>query len=66
MFGSGWYTGKAGGVLPRQPAEDFCVGHDSQAVIDTYDGAKLFDGVIEHVKVVVGSAPYEPEPTIGA
>ena len=30
--------GKAGGLIDRQPVEDFCVGHDNRVPLDVYDG----------------------------
>lgn len=47
-------TGKAGGLLDRQPAEDFCVGHDNRVPLDKYDGTARFTGSIEQLKVVAG------------
>jgi arylsulfatase A len=50
-------TGKAGGLLDRQPAEAFCVGHDDQMPLDPYDGKSAFAGSIEQLKVVTGEQP---------
>lgn len=47
-------TGKAGGVIGRQPMEDFCVGHDNKVPLDDYDGQTRFAGSIEQLKVITG------------
>jgi arylsulfatase A-like enzyme len=39
-------TGKAKGVLPRQPAEDFCVGHDNGKSVGIYAPAPPLQGTI--------------------
>jgi arylsulfatase A-like enzyme len=39
-------TGKAKGVLPRQPAEDFCVGHDNGKPVGIYVPAPPLQGAI--------------------
>ena len=44
-------TSKAGGVLGKQPVENFCVGHDDKKTVDDYDGAKPFQGAIRNLKV---------------
>jgi hypothetical protein len=49
--------GKAGGLIDRQPVEDFCVGHDNRVPLDAYDGAARFAGSIEHLKVRTGKQP---------
>jgi arylsulfatase A-like enzyme len=49
-------TGKAGGLIGRQPQENFCVGHDDGRPVGEYDGAAKFEGTIENLKFVVGSA----------
>jgi len=43
--------GKVAGLLSRQPAEAFCVGHDDKVTVDSYDGAKRFEGTITSLKV---------------
>jgi arylsulfatase A-like enzyme len=50
-------TGKAGGLLTRQPQEDFCVGHDNGVPVTDYGVATRFEGSIERLKVVTGSQP---------
>ena len=49
--------GKAGGLIDRQPAEDFCVGHDNRVPLDTYDGKTRFAGSVEQLKVVTDKQP---------
>lgn len=44
-------TGKAGGMIPRQPAEDFCVGFDSGQPVAKYSKGKKFEGKITGLKV---------------
>jgi len=39
-------TGKAKGVLPRQPAEDFCIGHDNGKLVGTYAKAVGLQGPV--------------------
>ncbi len=51
-------TGKSGGLLKRQPQEDFCVGFDSVKPVDSYDGAARFKGSIENVRI--GTALQHP------
>lgn len=46
--------GKTGGLIGRQPAEDFCVGHDNRVPLDAYDGKTRFAGSIENLKVWSG------------
>jgi len=51
-------TGKAGGLLERQPMEAFCVGHDDRMPLDSsYDGKPKFTGSIEHLQVTTGKRP---------
>jgi arylsulfatase A-like enzyme len=50
-------TGSAGGLLGRQPMEDFCVGHDNRMPLDGYDGKTRFSGSIEQLKVRTGKQP---------
>lgn len=47
-------TGKAAGLLHRQPQERFCVGFDDAVPVADYGGASKFDGVIAHLKVTAG------------
>ncbi|WP_338030244.1 sulfatase/phosphatase domain-containing protein [Fimbriiglobus ruber] len=44
-------TGKAPGSVPRQPAEDFCVGHDNGQPVARYPDVKPFKGKITDLKV---------------
>jgi arylsulfatase A-like enzyme len=46
-------TGKAPGVIPRQPAEAFCIGHDSGQPVANYSNGKPFEGKITGLKVTV-------------
>ena len=39
-------TAKAKGVLPRQPAEDFCVGHDNGKAVGLYGELNLLQGSV--------------------
>ncbi|MBV9868180.1 MAG: sulfatase [Abitibacteriaceae bacterium] len=50
-------TGKAPGLLDRQPQEDFCVGFDNQKPVGHYDGATHFQGSIEHLQVATDARP---------
>ncbi len=45
-------TGKASGVIPAQPHEDFCVGFDNGRPVGEYDGKPRFRGTIAKLKVV--------------
>ncbi len=44
-------TGKAKGVLPRQPAEDFCVGHDNGKSVGTYAKPVALQGAVTGLAV---------------
>ena len=44
-------TGKAKGVLPRQPAEDFCVGHDNGKPVGLYGKHIALQGMISGLSV---------------
>jgi arylsulfatase A-like enzyme len=44
-------TGKAKGVLPRQPAEDFCVGHDNGKPVGTYAKVVALQGAVSDLTV---------------
>ena len=44
-------TGKAKGVLPRQPVEDFCVGHDNGKPVGTYAKVVALQGVVSGLAV---------------
>ncbi len=43
--------GKAAGVIPAQPHEDFCVGFDNGRPVGDYDGKAHFHGTISNLKV---------------
>ena len=44
-------TGKAKGVLPRQPAEDFCIGHDNGKPVGLYGKHIALQGMISGLSV---------------
>jgi arylsulfatase A-like enzyme len=44
-------TGKAKGALPRQPAEDFCVGHDNGKPVGLYGELKPLQGAVSGLAV---------------
>jgi hypothetical protein len=44
-------TGKAKGVLPRQPVEDFCVGHDNGKPVGTYAKVVALQGAVTGLAV---------------
>jgi arylsulfatase A len=44
-------NGKAAGVIPAQPHEDFCVGFDNGRPVGDYDGKAHFRGTISGLKV---------------
>jgi arylsulfatase A len=44
-------TGKAKGALPRQPAEDFCVGHDNGRPVGLYGELKTLQGSVSALNV---------------
>ncbi len=44
-------AGKAKGVLPRQPAEDFCVGHDNGKSVGTYAKPVALQGAVTGLAV---------------
>jgi arylsulfatase A len=46
-------TGKAGGLITRQPAEDFCVGFDNGHPVVDYGRDSKFEGNIFGIKVEV-------------
>ncbi len=47
-------NGKAPGLIPSQPAEEFCIGFDSKMPVGDYDGAKMLDGTISDLRVLAG------------
>lgn len=44
-------TGKVAGLIPRQPQEDFCVGHDNGKPITAYSARGRFEGSLKDLKV---------------
>jgi len=44
-------TGKAKGVLPRQPAEEFCIGHDNGKPVGLYGKLIALQGMISGLSV---------------
>ena len=44
-------SGKAKGVLPRQPAEDFCIGHDNGKPVGLYGKLIALQGMISGLSV---------------
>jgi len=44
-------AGKARGTLPRQPAEDFCVGHDNSKPVGLYGEPKPLQGALSGLAV---------------
>ena len=44
-------TGKAKGALPRQPAEDFCVGHDTAKPVGLYGKLIVLQGAVSGLSV---------------
>ena len=46
-------TAKGAGPIPRQPAEDFCVGHDNGQPVANYGKIRPFAGKLAELNVVV-------------
>lgn len=44
-------SGKATGLLGRQPQEDFCVGLDNVKPLANYPATDKFEGSIDHIKI---------------
>ena len=44
-------TGQAHGLIPKQPAEEFCVGHDSLNPVTIYGSREPFHGSITELKI---------------
>jgi arylsulfatase A-like enzyme len=44
-------TGKAAGLIARQPQEDFCLGHDNKVAVTTYSTKELFHGSISSLTI---------------
>jgi arylsulfatase A-like enzyme len=51
VVGQDAVTGKAKGALPRQPAEDFCVGHDNGKPVGVYGKLIVLQGSISGLSV---------------
>jgi arylsulfatase A-like enzyme len=51
VVGQDAVTGKAKGALPRQPAEDFCVGHDTAKPVGLYGKLIVLQGAISGLSV---------------
>jgi arylsulfatase A-like enzyme len=51
VVGQDIVTGKAKGALPRQPAEDFCVGHDTAKPVGVYGKLIVLQGTISGLSV---------------
>jgi hypothetical protein len=51
VVGQDTATGKAKGALPRQPAEDFCVGHDTAKPVGVYGKLIVLQGSISGLSV---------------
>ncbi|NBN95383.1 MAG: hypothetical protein EBV31_07165, partial [Verrucomicrobia bacterium] len=43
--------GKAKGLLPRQPAEDYCIGHDNGKPVGLYGKLIALQGMISGLSV---------------
>jgi hypothetical protein len=46
-------TAKGPGLLSRQPAEDFCVGHDNRKPVTAYTAKAAFQGRIMDLRVTI-------------
>jgi hypothetical protein len=44
--------GQAPGLIPRQPAENFCLGHDDAQPVATYTGRENFAGTIQRLQFI--------------
>jgi len=44
-------TGKASGLITRQPQEDFCIGHDNKKPVANYPATAPFRGAISQLKI---------------
>ena len=51
VVGQDAVSGKAKGALPRQPAEDFCVGHDNGKPVGLYGKLIVLQGNISGLSV---------------
>ena len=46
-------TGKAASLIPHQPVEDFCLGHDNGQPVAAYTGKEPFKGTITQLKITI-------------
>ncbi len=46
-------TAKGSGLIPRQPAENFCLGHDNGQPVANYSKGKPFTGKLSELNVVI-------------
>ena len=44
--------GKSKGLLPRQPAEDFCLGHDNGKPVGVYGPVSPLQGKVTELKII--------------
>lgn len=44
-------SGKAKSLIPRQPAEDLSIGHDTKVAVGKYAGNAVFKGIIEGLQI---------------
>lgn len=44
-------TGKSPGLIPRQPAEDFCLGHDNARPVAAYSTRNPFQGTLSRLQI---------------
>ena len=51
VVGQDAVSGMAKGALPRQPAEDFCVGHDTAKAVGLYGKLIVLQGVVSGLSV---------------
>ena len=51
VVGQDAVSGKAKGALPRQPAEDFCVGHDTAKAVGLYGKLIVLQGTVSGLSV---------------
>ena len=51
VVGQDAVSGKAKGALPRQPAEDFCVGHDNGKAVGLYGKLIVLQGAVSGLSV---------------
>ncbi|QOV90210.1 sulfatase family protein [Humisphaera borealis] len=46
-------TGKAAGLLPNHPAEDFSIGHDAGRPVGSYTAKEALKGTVRNLKIAV-------------